>query len=69
MSSKLQAGLCAVLVAVAAAAATAFAGVSPEEAARLKTDLTPFGAEKAGNKAGTIPAWTGGYTTDRKSVV
>ena len=63
MPSKLQAGLRAVLVAVAAAAATAFAGVSPEEAAHLKTDLTPFGAEKAGNKAGTIPAWTGGYTT------
>ena len=67
MPSKLQAGLRAVLVTVAAAAAaaaaTAFAAVSPEEAARLKTDLTPFGAEKAGNKAGTIPAWTGGYTT------
>lgn len=39
------------------------AGVSAEEAARLKTDLTPMGAEKAGNKEGTIPAWTGGYTT------
>ena len=37
------------------------AAVSTEEAARLKTDLTPFGAEKAGNKEGTIPAWTGGY--------
>jgi len=29
----------------------------------LKTTLTPFGAERAGNAAGTIPAWTGGYTT------
>jgi hypothetical protein len=27
----------------------------------LKTTLTPFGAERAGNAAGTIPAWTGGY--------
>ena len=65
MLPKLQAGLRAVLVAVAAAAAaaTAFAGVSSEEAARLKADLTPFGAEKAGNQEGTIPAWTGGYTT------
>ncbi len=25
--------------------------------------LTPVGAERAGNKDGTIPAWTGGYTT------
>lgn len=41
----------------------ASAGVSAEEAARLKTELTPFGAEKAGNKDGSIPAWTGGYTT------
>lgn len=39
------------------------AGVSAEEAAKLKTELTPFGAEKAGNKDGSIPAWTGGYTT------
>jgi hypothetical protein len=37
--------------------------VSPEEAAQLKTTLTPMGAEKAGNADGTIPAWTGGYTT------
>ena len=44
-------------------AARAIAGVTPEEAARLKSDLTPLGAEKAGNKDGTIPAWTGGYTT------
>jgi len=29
-----------------------------EEAARLTKDLTPVGAEKAGNKAGTIPEWT-----------
>ncbi|PTT88458.1 DUF1329 domain-containing protein, partial [Pelomonas sp. HMWF004] len=41
----------------------ALAGVSAEEAARLKTELTPLGAEKAGNKDGSIPAWTGGYTT------
>lgn len=39
------------------------AAVTPEEAARLKTELTPFGAEKAGNKEGTIPAWDGGYAT------
>jgi len=39
------------------------AAASAEDAARLKTELTPFGAEKAGNKDGSIPAWTGGYTT------
>jgi len=41
----------------------ATAVVSQEEAARLKTELTPLGAEKAGNEANTIPAWRGGYTT------
>ena len=38
------------------------AKVSQEQAARLGNDLTPSGAEKAGNKAGTIPAWDGGLT-------
>lgn len=38
----------------------ALAKVSPQEAARLGKDLTPMGAEKAGNRSGTIPAWTGG---------
>jgi hypothetical protein len=36
------------------------AKVDQKEAARLGKDLTPLGAVKAGNKAGTIPAWTGG---------
>ncbi|WP_353090556.1 DUF1329 domain-containing protein [Methylibium sp.] len=40
----------------------AIAAVSADEAAKLKSDLTPLGAEKAGNKDGSIPAWTGGYT-------
>ncbi|WP_374439315.1 DUF1329 domain-containing protein [Pseudomonas panipatensis] len=35
------------------------AKVSPEEAARLGKDLTPMGAEKAGNADGSIPAWSG----------
>jgi hypothetical protein len=42
------------------AAHTAGAAPTPAEAARLGKDLTPIGAEKAGNKEGTIPAWTGG---------
>lgn len=32
------------------------------------TGLTPLGAEKAGNKEGTIPAWTGGLPTNAASV-
>lgn len=39
------------------------AGVSADQAALLKSKLTPLGAERAGNAAGTIPAWTGGVTT------
>ncbi len=36
------------------------AKVSPAEAERLGKDLTPVGAEQAGNAQGTIPEWTGG---------
>jgi hypothetical protein len=39
-----------------------FAKVSPQQAARLGMDLTPMGAEKAGNRSGSIPAWKGGIT-------
>jgi len=39
------------------------AAVSAEEAQQLRTNLTPIGAERAGNAEGTIPAWSGGYTT------
>lgn len=38
------------------------AEVSEAEAAKLKTELTATGAEKAANAAGTIPAWTGGLS-------
>ncbi|MNO65370.1 hypothetical protein D3C76_561240 [compost metagenome] len=41
-------------------ASSVMAAVSPEEAAKLGTSLTPVGAEKAGNADGSIPAWTGG---------
>jgi Protein of unknown function (DUF1329) len=40
---------------------SAMAAVSADEAAALKTTLTPMGAEKAGNSEGTIPAWQGVY--------
>ena len=46
------------MAAVVAMSAPAYAKVSPEEAAKLGKELTPVGAEKAGNKEGTIPAWT-----------
>jgi hypothetical protein len=39
------------------------AAVSADEAKALGTTLTPIGAEKAANKDGTIPAYTGGMTT------
>jgi len=45
-------------------ASSVMAAVSPEEAAKLGTSLTPLGAEKAGNAGGTIPEWAGGLKTD-----
>jgi hypothetical protein len=51
------------LTLAAAFAAPAQAGVSADEAKALGTTLTPIGAEKAANKDGTIPAYTGGLTT------
>lgn len=45
-----------------AMAAPVYAAVTAEEAAALKSSLTPLGAERAGNEAGTIPAWDGGMT-------
>ncbi|MBN5476139.1 DUF1329 domain-containing protein, partial [Pseudomonas aeruginosa] len=49
-------------LALALGSGGALAGVSAGEAAQLKSSLTPLGAEKAGNAAGSIPAWTGGIT-------
>lgn len=43
-------------------AGSALAAVSPEEAARLGQDLTPLGAERAGNADGSIPAWNAAGT-------
>lgn len=43
-------------------AGNAVGKVSKEEAEKLKGELTPIGAERAGNAAGTIPAWEGGIT-------
>lgn len=49
-------------------ASNVMAAVSETEAARLGNELTPIGAEKSGNAAGTIPAWTGGLAQDAATV-
>jgi len=40
-------------------AASASAAVNAEDAKTLQTTFTPLGAERAGNKDGSIPEWTG----------
>ncbi|MDR3498971.1 MAG: DUF1329 domain-containing protein [Parvibaculum sp.] len=52
--------LVAAVAAWGVVASVANAGVPESQAARLGQDLTPLGAEKAGNADGSIPAWTGG---------
>ncbi|MFI8744786.1 DUF1329 domain-containing protein [Pseudomonas sp. NPDC077186] len=49
-------------------AGSVLAAVSPEEAAKLGTSLTPLGAQMEGNAAGSIPAWTGGLATNAAKV-
>lgn len=56
--AALTTGFIAGLVMIPAARAA----VSPEEAAKLKTTLTPMGAERGANPDGSIPAWDGGVT-------
>ena len=62
-------------LALSLVATHAAAKVDAAEAAKIGTTLTPVGAEKAANKAGTIPAWTpapqsgslkGEFSTDPK---
>jgi uncharacterized protein DUF1329 len=57
----------AVLALTLTQAGTAVAAISAQEAARLGADLTPLGGEKAGNAAGTIPAWDGGLSSPAKA--
>jgi len=47
---------------------SAWAKVSLEQADRLKGELTPVGAEKAGNAEGTIPEWKGGLPKENVPV-
>lgn len=60
MKAILAGILCVLLIGFAGSSS---AKVTAQEAEQLKTTLTPFGAERAGNADGTIPAWDGGYTT------
>jgi hypothetical protein len=52
----------ALAAALALSVTTTIAKVPESELARLDQDLTPLGSERAGNAAGTIPEWTGGYS-------
>src|SRR5258706_1314720 len=53
---------CVALAAGRAIAVPCAADLSAADVAKLGATLTPIGAEKAGNAAGTIPAWDGGIT-------
>lgn len=53
----------ALLIVGIALGAPAMAAVSAADAAKLGAELTPLGAEKAGNADGSIPAWDGGITS------
>ena len=52
----------AICAALALSVTTTVAKVPESELARLDKDLTPMGSERAGNAAGTIPEWTGGFS-------
>src|SRR5690554_4048242 len=56
-------GACGLALSLVASAVAA-QSLSQSEINQLGTTLTPIGAEKAGNAAGTIPEWTGGLPTD-----
>jgi len=58
-----KATLVSMAVTVALASTSATAKISEQDAAKLEKELTPFGAMRAANADGSIPAWTGGITT------
>ena len=60
MHHSLHAALLATLLVTPLAQAQ----VGADQAARLGRDLTPLGAEMAGNADGSIPAWSGGLSKD-----
>lgn len=64
MHTQKNPGLLAIFAAAAliGVSGSVFADISTQDLARLGKDLTPVGAEKAGNADGSIPAWEGGLT-------
>lgn len=54
--------LCAAVTTLALSTSSAYAAISADDVKRLTTDLTPVGAERAGNADGSIPEWTGGIS-------
>ena len=52
--------LLSLAVSLAVSSTATFAKVSADEAAKLNSELTPFGAVRAANADGSIPEWTGG---------
>ena len=60
MRSQLVAGVALVFLGFSG---QALSKVTAAEAERLGGELTPVGAEKAGNRSGSIPEWTGGLAT------
>jgi hypothetical protein len=61
--SRLAKALAALALVGLAAPVAMAERLSPDQIARLDADLTPIGAIRAGNEAGTIPEWTGGLTS------
>ncbi|HYC05795.1 MAG TPA: DUF1329 domain-containing protein [Azospirillaceae bacterium] len=59
---KTKAGLLGGILAIALGGSAMSTAALAQSAADLGKSLTPLGAEKAGNKDGTIPEWTGGLT-------
>jgi hypothetical protein len=62
MTRQILASLACVAVVLTVGSGALNAQLTADEAARLGKDLTPLGAEMAGNSDGTIPAWEGGIT-------
>lgn len=62
--STLRRSMCVAATAtlLATLSSLAQAELSAQDAERLGKELTPVGAERAGNAAGTIPAWDGGLS-------
>ena len=63
INSKIYTSIHVAFIILVIEASIARALVPEEQRARLETDLTPLGSERAANADGTIPPWTGGLTS------